>query len=156
MDRKSLFTSMVVEKGAPKTRNRPFPGRNTTKIHAIVDALGNPILIYLTGGQVSDLTPAIDLMNLFDLENSYVLADKGYDSKEFVPIEAKGGIPVIPSRKNAKQPRSYDQYVYQDRRLIENCFLLLKNNRRIATRYEKTLISYLGMIDPVCILIWLR
>ena len=87
-------------------------GRNTTKIHAIVDALGNPILIYLTGGQISDCTPAIDLMNLFDLENSYVLADKGYDSKEFVPIEAKGGIPVIPSRKNAKQPRSYDQYVY--------------------------------------------
>jgi len=84
-------------------------------------------MIDLSGGQVSDLTPAIDLMNLFDLENSYVLADKGYDSKEFVTIEAKGGIPVIPSRKNAKQPRSYDQYVYQDRRLIENCFLLLKN-----------------------------
>ena len=116
MDRMSAFTSMApVEKGAPKTRNRPFRGGKTTKIHAIVDALGNPILIYLTGGQISDCTPAIDLMNLFDLENSYVLADKGYDSKEFVEaIEAKGGIPVIPSRKNAKQPRSYDQYVYQD------------------------------------------
>ena len=113
-------------------------------------------MIYLTGGQVSDCTPAIDLMNLFDRKDCYVLADKGYDSKEFVPIEAKGGIPVIPSRKNAKQPRSYDQYVYQDRRLIENCFLLLKNNRRIATRYEKTLISYLGMIHLACILIWLR
>ena len=95
-------------------------------------------------------------MNLFDRKDGYVLADKGYDSKEFVPIEAKGGIPVIPSRKNAKQPRSYDQYVYQDRRLIENCFLLLKNNRRIATRYEKTLISYLGMIHLACSLIWLR
>ena len=95
-------------------------------------------------------------MNLFDRKDCSVLADKGYDSKEFVPIEAKGGIPVIPSRKNAKQPRSYDQYVYQDRRLIENCFLLLKNNRRIATRYEKTLISYLGMIHLACSLIWLR
>ena len=96
-------------------------------------------------------------MNLFDQKDCYVLADKGYDSKEFVPIEAKGGIPVIPSRKNAKQPRSYDQYVYQDRRLIENCFLLLKNNRRIATRYERRpLISYLGMIHLACILIWLR
>ncbi len=89
---------------------------------------GNPILINLSGGQVSDHTLAIDLTNLFDLENSYVLANKGYDSKEFVDaIEAKGGIPVIPSRKNAKQPRSFDQYVYQDRRLIDNCFLLLKN-----------------------------
>ena len=44
-------------------------------------------------------------MNLFDRKDCYVLADKGYDSKEFVEaIEAKGGIPVIPSRKNAKQP----------------------------------------------------
>ena len=41
-----------------------------------MDALGNPIKIYLTGGQVSDYTPAKDLITLFDLENSYVPADK--------------------------------------------------------------------------------
>lgn len=37
-----------------------------------------------------------------------MLAGKGYNSKEFVTIEAKSGIPVITSRKNAKQPRPYD------------------------------------------------
>ncbi len=88
-----------------------------------MDALGNPIKIYLTGGQVSDYTPAKDLITLFDLENSYVLADKGYDSKEFVgAIEEKGGTPVVPSRKNAKNPRSYDKHLYKDRHLVENFF----------------------------------
>ncbi|MBP8990237.1 MAG: transposase, partial [Clostridia bacterium] len=37
------------------------------------------MLIDLSGGQVSDHTPAIDLMNLFDRKDCYVLADKGYD-----------------------------------------------------------------------------
>ena len=121
-----------------------------------MDALGNPIKIHLTGGQVSDYTPAKDLITLFDLENSYVLADKGYDSKEFVgAIEDKGGIPVVPSRKNAKNPRSYDKHLYKDRHLVENFFLKLKNNRRIATRYEKNLVNFLGMIHLACILIWL-
>lgn len=93
---------------------------------------------------------------MFDLKDSYVLADKGYDSKDFVnAIEAKGGIPVVPSRRNAKHPRSYDKHVYKDRHLIENFFLKLKNNRRIASRFEKNLINFLGMVHLTCILIWL-
>src|SRR5690606_14611485 len=109
--------------------------------------------IHLTGGQVSDYTPAIDLITVFDLENSYVLADKGYDSKEFVDaIREKGGFPVVPSRKNAKQPRAYDKCLYKDRHLVENFFLKLKNNRRIATRFEKNLSNFLGMIHLACIL----
>ena len=111
----------------------------------------------MTAGNVSDYTPANDLITEFDLENSYVLADKGYDSQAFVSaIEDKGGIPVIPSRKNAKTPRPYDKHIYKDRYLVEDFFLKLKNNRRIATRYEKTLVCYLGMVHLACILIWLR
>jgi transposase len=118
--------------------------------------LGNPIKIHLTGGQVSDYTPAKDLITLFDLENSYVLADKGYDSKDFVDaIKDKGGIPVVPSRRNARKPRSYDKHLYKDRHLVETFFLKLKNNRRIATRFEKNLINFLGMIHLPCALIWL-
>ena len=95
-------------------------------------------------------------MTAFDLKNSYVLADKGYDSKEFVEtIHSQGGIPVIPSRRNAKEPREYDKFLYKDRHLVENFFLKLKNNRRIATRFEKNLTYFLGMVHLACILIWL-
>ena len=100
--------------------------------------------------------PARDLITVFDLENSYVLADKGYDGKDFVDaIRDQGGIPVIPSRRNARKPRMYDKCLYKDRHLIENFFLKLKNNRRIATRFEKNLTNFLGMIHLACILIWL-
>jgi transposase len=34
----------------------------TTKIHAIVDALGNPLAIRLTGGQAHDITQAEALL----------------------------------------------------------------------------------------------
>jgi transposase len=131
-------------------------GGRTTKIHAIVDALGNPIRVYLTGGQVSDYTPAQGLITSFDLENSYVIADKGYDGQEFVEaIRKQGGTPVIPSRSNARNPRDYDHFLYKDRNLVENFFLKLKNNRRIATRFEKNLFNFLAMVHLACILIWL-
>ena len=121
-----------------------------------MDALGNPVRIHLTGGQVSDHKPAKELITSFDLKNSYVLADKGYDSKDLVAaIRAKGGKAVIPSRRNARQPREYDKCLYKDRHLVENFFLKLKNNRRIATRFEKNLTHFLSMVHLACILIWL-
>jgi transposase len=95
-------------------------------------------------------------MTSFDLKNSYVIADKGYDSQGFVrTIRNQGGIPVIPSRRNANKPRKYDHCLYKDRHLVENFFLKLKNNRRIATRFEKNLSLFLAMVHLACILIWL-
>lgn len=40
-------------------------GRNT-KIHAIVDGLGNPLYVQLSGGQVSDISVAYDLLDQVD------------------------------------------------------------------------------------------
>jgi transposase len=50
----------------------------TTKIHAIVDALGNPLAVSLTGGLVHDVTHARVLTQ--EIETQALLADKGYDS----------------------------------------------------------------------------
>ena len=41
-------------------------GRNT-KIHAIVDGLGNPLYVQLTGGQVSDVSMAYELLEHVDV-----------------------------------------------------------------------------------------
>lgn len=49
-----------------------------------------------------------------------VIADKGYDSQALVEkIEARGAEAVIPSRKNAEQPRVSDREPYRDRNLAE-------------------------------------
>jgi len=56
-------------------------GGFTTKIHALVDALGNPLKFILTPGQRHDITQADSLVQ--DLENIMLLADKGYDQQCF-------------------------------------------------------------------------
>jgi transposase len=130
-------------------------GGFTTKIHAVVDGLGNPLKFSLTGGQRHDITQAVFLIQ--DLKGEYLMADKGYDADHFIQLAiAKGFIPVIPSRKNRKIPRNYDEFLYQDRNRIECFFGKIKHFRRIATRYDKCASSYLSFLYFVGMLIWLR
>jgi transposase len=76
----------------------------TTKIHAIVDALGNPLAMSLTGGHVHDLTQAQILTQ--GIEPAALLADKGYDSDGFIEhLEVRRIKPVIPPRANRNTPR---------------------------------------------------
>ena len=53
-------------------------GGLTTKIHAIVDALGNPLALSLTGGQVHDITQAETLAA--QVQPKALLADKSLPS----------------------------------------------------------------------------
>jgi transposase len=85
-----------------------------------------------------------------------VLADKGYDSDQFIEtLEAAGVTAVIPPRRNRQQPRPYDRELYKERNLVERFFQKLKQFRRIATRYEKLKRNYQAMLDLVCSIIWL-
>ena len=97
----------------------------STKIHATVDALGNPTGFYLTPGQAHDLEGAEALLP--GLQADMVLADKAYDADERViqPLREAGIEPVIPAKANRKQPRSHDKDLYKARSLIENFFCKL-------------------------------
>lgn len=126
----------------------------TTKIHAVVDALGNPLRYILTGGQVSDITQASKLIEGFD--SDMVIGDKGYDANSFVKeILASGAKVVIPPRSNRLEQREYDRHWYKDRNLVERFFNRIKQFRRIATRYEKLDRNFMGVLDMVCAYIWL-
>ncbi|MDR3046778.1 MAG: IS5 family transposase [Bacteroidales bacterium] len=110
-------------------------GRNT-KIHAVVDALGNPIRLFLTPGNVNDCTAAIDTMKGVNLSGSTVLGDKAYGTAEICAyIESQGATYCIPPRSNAINPRECDFYQYKERHVIECFFNLMKRFRRVATRY---------------------
>ena len=77
----------------------------------------------------------------------YVLQDRGYDSnKNRLSIEAQNNIPVIPGRKNRKVEIIYDKEKYRLRGAIERFFGKLKENRRLALRYEKDDMSFLSFI----------
>ena len=61
---------------------------------------------------------------------------------------------VIPARRNRKEQRNYDRYLYRLQHLVENVFLHLKRWRGIATRYAKNTASFLAAVQIRCIAIW--
>ena len=120
-------------------------GGFSTKLHAAVDALGNPLGFILTPGQRADITQAEALVEPHRVDA--VIADKGYDSARFVAyVEAREAEAVIPARRNRKEQRKIDENLYADRNKVERFFNRLKHYRRIATRYEKTARNYWSMV----------
>ena len=84
-----------------------------------------------------------------------LLADRGYDTDEIVGYALSQGMEVvIPPKKNRKEQREYDEYLYKLRHLVENCFLHLKRWRGIATRYAKTTDAFVAAVQIRCIAIW--
>lgn len=83
--------------------------------------------------------------------------DKAYDSDELRnTLTAQGGCAVIPSKASRAQKYSYDKDLYKARSDIECTFNLLKQARRFATPYEKTLRNYAAVVALGCALLWLR
>ena len=128
----------------------------STKIHATVDALGNPTGFHLTPGQAHDLQGAEAL--LAHTEADAVIADKAYDAQARViePLLKAGKAVVIPPRSTRKEQRSYDLHLYKARHLVENFFARLKQYRCIATRYDKTACNFLGAIYLAASVVWLN
>lgn len=130
-------------------------GGFTTKIHALVDAPGNPLKFILTPGQRNEITQAPALIH--DIQGSIVIADKGYDSDAFVEaIERDGNHAVIPPRSTRKNPRTYDEHLYKERHLIECCFGKIKHFRRCFSRFDKAASTFLAFLNFVATLLWLR
>ena len=130
-------------------------GELGTKTHAAVGALGNPVRLPLTAGQVSGHTQSEALIAGFRAD--FVLAGKGYDSDAFVAaIKGNGAVPVIPPRSNRIMPRDCDKEIYRERNLVERLFQKLKECRRVATRHERLARNYMTMLNLVSTLIWLK
>ena len=111
-------------------------GGLSSKIHCVVDGLGNPVDFVLTGGEVHDSVCADALLD--GKSADFVLADKAYDSNKILEkIEAMDAVAVIPPKTNRKEQREYDKHYYKDRNLVERFFCKLKQFRGIATRYCK-------------------
>lgn len=123
-------------------------------MHVAVDALGNPLRVILSAGQVADIEQAAALIQ--DQPADFVVADKGYDSDALVEtITAQGSQAVIPPRSNRLNPRSFDRHIYKSRNLIERFFGRIKQFRRIATRYDKLAKSFLSFVHLACAFVWL-
>jgi transposase len=85
-----------------------------------------------------------------------MLADKGYDSDDVrAALLMKGILPVIPPKSNRRELIACDFRAYKDRNRVERMFNRIKQFRRIATRYDKTAISYMGFLALASVRLWL-
>ena len=128
-------------------------GGLTTKVHLVVDALGLPLAFRITEGNRHDIVPAPDLIE--ETQPRCLLGDKAYSSHEFrALLDEKKCQAVIPS--SWTKPPPYDHELYKARSEVECTFNLLKQARRFATRYEKTLRNYAAVVALGCLYLWLR
>ncbi len=132
-------------------------GGFSTKIHLRSNALGLPVAVTLSGGQVSDVKGYAPIMDQPGPRPCVLLADKGYDA-DFIlaDLEARGVAAVIPAKRNRKVQPVIDGHIYALRNLVERCFSKLKHSRRLATRYDKTADSFLGFVLVASIRLWVR
>src|SRR6056297_1605412 len=128
----------------------------TTKIHALVDANGMPVILKLSEGQAHDGRSAVDMLTNF-AAGQILLADRAYDSDALRADLANRGawanVKPMPTRKNVP---AFSRFLYRYRNLVERFFSKLKHFRAIATRYEKYDANYLALVKLAAARIWMR
>src|SRR5262245_5981854 len=125
-------------------------GGLTTKIMALVDALGNLIRFVLLPGQRHDSIGVEPLITGLDFEA--LIGDKAFDNNWLrASLNERGAAAVIPSKADRAGRIPHDAEMYKWRHLVENFFCSLKAFRRIATRYEKTDACFAGFLNLVAL-----
>lgn len=121
----------------------------------LADALGRPLRLIVTAGQVGDVTQAPALLE--GQQGDAVIADKAYDSNALrAIIAAMGATAVIPSNRSRRSPIPHDANTYKHRNRIERCFNRLKHFRRFATCYDRRTIHFSGFVHLAAAMIWMR
>ena len=131
-------------------------GGLTTKIHALVDANGLPVVLKLTPGQAHDGKSATDMLDSLG-EGQILLADRAYDSNALRrDLDERGAWACVKPMPGRKDPPAFSPFLYRYRNLVERFFNKLKHFRAIATRFEKHPENYLALVKLAAVRIWLR
>ena len=128
-----------------------------SKIVGLCDALGRLLDFVIVPGQAHELAPSLLLLKRLPTSPTYALADMACDARQFrMAAQDMGAVPVVPSRKGAKEPKPCPSYIYRHRNLIERCWSRLKERRAIATRYDKTALCYAAGVAIAASLDWIK
>jgi transposase len=131
-------------------------GGLTSKIHAVVDAVGLPVQLCLSPGETHDNRLCPELLARLQPQ-SMLLADRGYDADWIRALfKQQSAWANIPPKRNRKEPICFSPYLYRVRNLVERFFNKIKQCRLIATRYDKLAANYLAFVKLAAIRIWLR
>jgi transposase len=112
----------------------------------IVDASGRAIAFRVAPGQAHELPHAVPLLEQLPGVPMWVVGDRGYTSHAFREhIWSMGARPAIPPQRH-EAPVACPEWIYTNRHQVERLWARLKEWRAVATRYEKTAISFTGVL----------
>ena len=152
-------------------------GGLTTKLHLAFDGRGRPLSVRLTAGQRHESTQLEAVLDAIRVPRprgrprkrpDQVTLDKGYSYPKCRRLLRRLGIRhVIPERKDQREQRQakgyrggraprFEREIYRLRSWAERGVNRLKQFRRVATRYEKRALCYLGFVHLACVMVWLR
>ncbi|MGD9811705.1 MAG: IS5 family transposase [Sphingomonadaceae bacterium] len=147
----------LLKKGLfPRRIGRTKGGLNS-KLHAVCDQKGRPLVMLLSEGQMSDYKGAALMLDALPRAKA-LLGDRGYDADWFREALAERNITAcIPSKKNRKVQIQHDAALYRQRHRIENMFGRLKDWRRIHTRYDRCAHTFMSAICiAATVIFWLN
>lgn len=128
----------------------------------MVDGQGLPLVVSLSAGQRHESLYFESLVSAVHIATGRgrprwrpkaIAGDKAYSNPRIRNWLRFHGIQaVIPQRideirQHKGRPISFDRQAYRQRNVVERCVGWLKENRRVAVRYEKLAINYLGMLQ---------
>ncbi len=122
----------------------------------IADAAGRAVAFVLAPGQAHELPHAVPLLERLPGVPGWVVADRGYSSHAFREhVWTLGSRPVIPTRRT-EETLSCPAWAYTNRNLVERLWARLKEWRAVATRYEKTAASFMGVLCLAAACHWIK
>ena len=122
----------------------------------IADGAGRAVAFTVAPGQTHELPQAIPLLDALAGVPLWVVAGRGSSSHVFREhLRARWAAPVIPPRRN-EAPVACPAWAYNNRNMVERLWARLKEWRAVATRYEKTAASFMGVLCLAAALDWIR
>ena len=122
----------------------------------IADGGGRALGFAAAPGQAHELPLAPDLLDILPDVPAWIVADRSYASYAFRQhVWDLGARPAVPAKSN-EAPVACPGWIYNNRNLVERLWARLKEWRGIATRYEKTAVSFMGVLCLAAALHWLK
>ena len=148
-----LYQSTSGRHGRTEKNGRQSIGRTrggwNTKLHMVAASDRDGVSFLLSAGNRGDAPEGRALLQqLGPVDHStYLLMDRAYEGDETRALAVElGYIPVVPPKRNRKNPWEYDKQLYKQRNQVERLFRRLKRFRRIFTRYDKLDVIFLAFV----------
>ena len=136
------------EKSGVQAIGRTRGGWNT-KLHMVAASDRDGVIFALSAGNRGDAPEGRSLLQKLGPapQPVHLLMDRAYEGDETRALATElGYIPVVPPKRNRKNPWDYDKQLYKQRNQVERLFRRIKRFRRIFTRYDKLDIIFLTFL----------